>query len=191
MMGHPGIQGEKGDMGDAGPQGLPGPKGEPGESISSPHVIISPSNVTLNESVTARFLCSVTGNPRPHIQWTKEGGSLPSNRTTVTDLGELLIKNVGLEDSGRYKCSARNILGTAEGFGHLSVQGECSLCSRRSSQFIKHTMHQRKVDVDMPNAVKSALADVSSVSPASERTLYGVQHIHINLTCRHADADQN
>ena len=71
-------------------------------------------------------------------------------------------------------------------------------------------MYQRKVDVDMLNAVKSVLADVSSVSRTllwrranaqnvSQRTLYGVQHIHINLTLIHwrfyrhadADADQN
>ena len=124
VMGHPGTKGEKGEKGDAGPQGILGPKGEPGESISPPHVIVSPSNVTLNESVTARLLCSVTGNPRPRIEWTKEDGPLPNNRTAVTDLGEMLIKNVGLEDSGRYKCSARNILGTTEGFGDLFVQGE-------------------------------------------------------------------
>ena len=30
------------------------------------------------------------------------------------------------------------------------------------------TMYKRKVDVDMLNAVKSVLADVSSVSPSSE-----------------------
>ena len=30
------------------------------------------------------------------------------------------------------------------------------------------TMYQRKVDVDMLNAVNSVLADVSSVSPSSE-----------------------
>ena len=73
-------------------------------------------------------------------------------------------------------------------------------------------MYQRRVDVDMLNAIKSVLADVSSVSPSSEQylcsdglnarnvsqhTLYGIQHIHINLTLihctfyRHADADQN
>ena len=32
-----------------------------------------------------------------------------------------------------------------------------------------HAMYQRKVDVDMLNAVKSVLADVSSVSPSSEQ----------------------
>ena len=81
-------------------------------------------------------------------------------------------------------------------------------------------MYQRKVGVDVLNAVKSVLADVSSICPSSEQrakrrakralrsdegttletsanTLYGVQHIHINLTLihctfhRHADADQN
>ena len=60
-------------------------------------------------------------------------------------------------------------------------------------------MYQRKVDVDMLNAIKSVLADVSSISPSSEQralmkgcyaqnvsqhTLYGVQHILINLTSR-------
>ena len=50
---------------------------------------------------------------------------------------------------------------------------------------IPPTMFQRKVDVDMLNAVRSVLADVSSVSPSSfvsQHTFYGVQHIHINLT---------
>ena len=34
---------------------------------------------------------------------------------------------------------------------------------------VKRSMYQRKVDVDMLNAVKSVLADVSSVSPSSEQ----------------------
>ena len=32
-------------------------------------------------------------------------------------------------------------------------------------------MYQCKVDVDMQNAVKSVLADVSSISPSSEQSL--------------------
>ena len=34
---------------------------------------------------------------------------------------------------------------------------------------VKRTVYQRKVDVDMLNAVTSVLADVSSVSPLSEQ----------------------
>ena len=73
-------------------------------------------------------------------------------------------------------------------------------------------MYQRKVDVDMLNAVKSVLAHVLNMSPSSEQraeslranaqnvsqhTLYGDQHIHINLMLihctfyRHTYADQN
>ena len=67
--------------------------------------------------------------------------------------------------------------------------------------FMMNSMYQHKVDVDMLNTVKSMLADVSSVSPSSEQTvfalcsdkglnaqnisqhtLYSIQHIHINLT---------
>ena len=48
---------------------------------------------------------------------------------------------------------------------------------------VKHTMYQHKVGVDMLNAVKSVLANVSSASPSiSQHTLYGLQHIHTNLT---------
>ena len=36
---------------------------------------------------------------------------------------------------------------------------------------VKHTTYQCKVDVDMLNAVKSVLADVSSVSPSSEQKI--------------------
>ena len=34
---------------------------------------------------------------------------------------------------------------------------------------VKRTIYQCKVDVDMLNAVKSVLADISSVSPSSEQ----------------------
>ena len=36
---------------------------------------------------------------------------------------------------------------------------------------VKRTIYQREVDVDMLNAVKSVLADVSSVSPSSGQKL--------------------
>ena len=41
-------------------------------------------------------------------------------------------------------------------------------------------MYQRKVDVDMLNAVKGVLADVSSVSPSSEQRVK-CTHVHNSL----------
>ena len=40
-------------------------------------------------------------------------------------------------------------------------------------------MYQRKVDVDMLNAVKSVLADISSVSPLSEQSFDSVDTSYV------------
>ena len=42
-----------------------------------------------------------------------------------------------------------------------------------------HTMYQRKVDVDMLNAVKSVLADISSMSPLSEQSFDSVDTLYV------------
>ena len=46
-----------------------GIKGDPGESISAAVVAVSPSKLTVNESGTASFQCSVSGNPEPAVVW--------------------------------------------------------------------------------------------------------------------------
>ena len=55
------------------------------------------------------------------------------------------------------------LLSCARTFVDLLVLHQClkKLC----------TMYQREVDVDMLNAAKSMLADVSSVNPSSEQSL--------------------
>ena len=128
IMGPPGIRGEKGIKGDIGRPGIPGIKGEPGESVSVPQVTISPaSQLTVNESNTAALFCSATGNPAPQLSWVRVGGSLPSNRIKVTSDGLMQISDVRLEDAGKYKCMARNILGKDENAANLVVQSKLKL----------------------------------------------------------------
>ena len=125
IMGPPGIRGEKGIKGDIGPPGIPGipgTKGEPGESISKPKVTISPPKLIINETNTASFLCSVSGNPAAQIFWSKVNGWSPSNRTKVTSNGQMQIVSVRMEEAGEYKCLARNILGEEEKTAILVVQ---------------------------------------------------------------------
>ena len=124
FMGPPGIRGEKGIKGDIGPPGIPGIRGEPGESISAPKVTITPPQLTVNESNTAALFCSATGNPVPQVSWSRVNGSLPSNRTKVTSDGLMQIADVHLEDAGKYKCVARNILGQHEKATSLVVQSK-------------------------------------------------------------------
>ena len=111
-MGPPGIRGEKGTKGDIGPPGVPGITGEPGKSISAPKVTISPaSQLTVNESNTVVLFCTATGNPIAKVSWIRVNGSLPSDRAKMTSDGIMQIKDVGLEDAGKYRCMAKNLLG--------------------------------------------------------------------------------
>jgi len=125
IVGPPGIRGEKGIKGDIGPPGIPGIKGEPGQSISIPKVTISPaSQLTVNDSNPAVFLCSVSGNPAANVTWTKVNGSLPSDRVKVTSDGLLRIKEVQPEDAGKYSCVVKNLLGADEKVVTLIVQSK-------------------------------------------------------------------
>ena len=128
IMGPPGLRGEKGIKGDIGPPGIPGIKGQPGKSISAPNLTISPaSQVTVNESNTAALFCSATGNPPAKLSWVRINGSLPSDRIKVTSDGLLQIDDVRLDDAGKYKCIARNILGKDENAANLVVQSKLKL----------------------------------------------------------------
>ncbi|XP_068754122.1 contactin-5-like [Montipora capricornis] len=124
IIGPPGIRGEKGVKGDIGPPGIPGMKGEPGESISAPQVTLSSSELTVNKSNSASLMCSVSGNPAPQVVWSRMNGMLPSSRAKVTSDGLMQIDDVRLEDSGKYKCVAQNILGMREKVARLVVQSQ-------------------------------------------------------------------
>ena len=127
IMGPPGMRGEKGIKGDTGVPGIPGMKGEPGESISAPKITLSSSQLTVNESTTASLLCSASGNPASQITWSRENGVLLSNRTKVTAEGLMEIEDARLEDAGKYKCAAQNILGRKEEVTSLVVQSRFSV----------------------------------------------------------------
>ena len=126
IMGPPGSKGEtglKGEKGDTGTAGMKGAKGEPGESIEAPSVAVSPAKMTVNESKTASFQCSVSGNPKPVSTWSKLEEKSEKTLSTTTD-GKLILPNAAGSDSGVYKCSASNILGQAQALVRLVVNGK-------------------------------------------------------------------
>ncbi|XP_044166813.1 hemicentin-2-like [Acropora millepora] len=123
IMGPTGSKGEtglKGEKGDTGTAGMKGAKGEPGESIAAPTVAVSPAKMTVNESKTASFQCSVSGNPKPVSTWSKLEGKSEKILSATTD-GKLILPNAAGSDSGVYKCSASNILGQAHALVRLAV----------------------------------------------------------------------
>ena len=126
IMGPVGLQGDigpKGKKGDTGRAGMPGAKGEPGESISAPVVAVSPAKLSVNETGSASFQCSVSGNPEPAVVWSKLDNQSEISQSAVSR-GKLLLKGVSGSDSGVYKCSATNILGQAKVLVRLVINGE-------------------------------------------------------------------
>ena len=101
-----------------GPPGMPGSKGEPGESISAPTAVVSPTTLTVNESGSVSFQCSVAGNPKPIVAWSK------LNSQSAVSGGILRLQSLKGSDAGVYNCSATNILGQAHSVGRLEVNSE-------------------------------------------------------------------
>ena len=124
MTGPAGPRGEKGDKGEPGPKGMPGPPGRPGKSISAPQVMLSPVKQTRDAGGNTTFYCTVGGNPIPAVEWRFKSRKLVSGAMYLVNLGELVVRNLSYSDAGQYTCHARNILGSSEATGNLSVRGK-------------------------------------------------------------------
>ena len=124
MTGPAGPRGVKGAQGEPGPKGMPGPPGRPGKSISAPQVMLSPVKQTRDEGGNTTFYCTVGGNPTPAVEWRFKSRKLVSGAMYLVNVGELVVRNLNCSDAGQYTCHARNILGSSEATGNLSVRGK-------------------------------------------------------------------
>ena len=122
-----GSRGEKGNNGNPGLKGMPGRPGSPGKSASAPQVMLSPAELTGDEGGNTAFYCTVGGNPPPTVEWRFKGRKLLSGAKYLMKVGEFVVKNLNYRDAGQYTCHARNILGSFEATGKLSVRGKRSI----------------------------------------------------------------
>ena len=82
-------------------------------------------NQTLNEGSNAVFICNVTGEPVPTINWYFNGVLLMGNTPNhIIATNELEIFNVQSFDVGTYTCNATNVVSTDTSSGVLTVNGE-------------------------------------------------------------------
>lgn len=73
------------------------------------------------EMLELHFFCD---RPTPDISWQKDGGELPSSRTTIHDFQrKLRVSNVNEADAGDYRCTATNSLGTIHHVTKVTVKG--------------------------------------------------------------------
>ena len=147
IIGSPGKSGKQGIMGPFGPPGEAGPKGKKGDtglkgepginSISAPTVDVYPARLTVNESESASFECSVTGNPTPTVMWINVNNQSEISQAAISQ-GIMRVQNLKGSDAGLYKCSATNILGQAHAVGQLVVNGEFIYVARSTRKSRKY-----------------------------------------------------
>ncbi|XP_025064764.1 muscle, skeletal receptor tyrosine-protein kinase isoform X3 [Alligator sinensis] len=79
-----------------------------------PKITRPPVNVKIIEGLKAVLPCTTMGNPKPSVSWIKGENVVKENvRIAVLDSGSLRIHNVQKEDTGQYRCVAKNSLGAA------------------------------------------------------------------------------
>ncbi|XP_077194668.1 neuronal cell adhesion molecule isoform X20 [Paroedura picta] len=87
------------------------------EHIERRPTLLTPTGTTSSKielrGNTLMLECIAEGLPTPVIRWIKEGGELPANRTFYENFRKTLkIRDITEADSGKYKCLARNRLGS-------------------------------------------------------------------------------
>ncbi|XP_050838440.1 basement membrane-specific heparan sulfate proteoglycan core protein isoform X8 [Serinus canaria] len=98
-----------------------GDAGEGGDIAGGPLVVrVTPGSLVKGVGGTAEFACSVSGDPRAHVEWLKEGGELPPTHS-VRD-GVLRMPELAPGAQGVYVCRASGPGGQAEDRATLTVQ---------------------------------------------------------------------
>uniref|UniRef100_A0A7M4G0T5 Basement membrane-specific heparan sulfate proteoglycan core protein n=1 Tax=Crocodylus porosus TaxID=8502 RepID=A0A7M4G0T5_CROPO len=69
---------------------------------------------------TVEFECLATGDPKPHVTWSKVGGRLRPD--IAVSGGTVKIERVEQSDAGQYRCTATNDVGTVQSHVILHVQ---------------------------------------------------------------------
>nr|XP_042896680.1 basement membrane-specific heparan sulfate proteoglycan core protein [Parasteatoda tepidariorum] len=68
----------------------------------------------------AQLKCAVSGSPAPQLEWSKDGGPLPENARVINN--ELWLRDLRMENAGRYICTATNSAGRTRDYVILNVR---------------------------------------------------------------------
>ncbi|XP_051172267.1 peroxidasin homolog [Leptopilina boulardi] len=100
------------------------------EDFRPPEMTYQPQDMEVENGASIEIPCRARGNPKPTIQWKKDGIALDSNRNIPLDRnrfrlskgGSLYLYNITVQDAGRYECSAINEHGRATGQALLQIR---------------------------------------------------------------------
>jgi dystroglycan 1 len=103
-----------------------------GSASSSGQVPIRYETVTVGDAVELN--CSVTGEPRPVIRWSKVDGVLPPS--AVVDGPRVFIPHITESDQGTYRCTATNAAGSSMMQTVITVEAPPAIPVSRQSRTI-------------------------------------------------------
>uniref|UniRef100_A0A665VTB7 Hemicentin-1 n=1 Tax=Echeneis naucrates TaxID=173247 RepID=A0A665VTB7_ECHNA len=79
----------------------------------APTITLEPVETVVDAGTTVVLNCQAEGEPRPMIEWSRQGRPLLGiNRFSTLSNGTLRISSAQKEDTAEYECVARNLLGS-------------------------------------------------------------------------------
>lgn len=85
------------------------------------------SKIDAFEGATVKITCTVTGVPKPDVQWSMDGETIsPGGHLTLDVNGSLVIDGAFLQDSGDYTCTANSRGGQTSATSSLDIRGRNS-----------------------------------------------------------------
>ncbi len=100
--------------------------------IDAPVVVVSPENITVNESMDVLIFCTYDSNPisLTAVQWFKDDVEIAINNRdkyegASVDQPALLLKKASRDDAGAYSCRLTNAIGTGESDNVAFVSVQC------------------------------------------------------------------
>lgn len=114
-------------------------------------IIQTEENPVIITGSTVMFVCVVTGNPLPTIEWYFEGNPLTNSSRTFSEIiietATSVLEICGLEvrDTGLYKCVGKNLVSSDSAAVNLTVAAPGKLIQETS--FAHNMFHRNMVSL--------------------------------------------
>ena len=96
---------------------------------SAPRIEALPEDISIEVGKVLTVACAFSGDPTPHIEWSRSGRTLPGEQEigrfhieTLDDLTTLIITGVRQEDAGAYTLKLSNELGSDTATVNISIR---------------------------------------------------------------------
>ena len=105
-----------------------------GSSELGPHASGNEQVLEVAPGSTLMLQCSAQGDPAPAVQWAFPFATADevviepnTNRSVLRTSSHYQLKDIRMDQSGKYKCVASNVQGTAEAYIQINVRGDMTL----------------------------------------------------------------